>query len=345
VKARVERSALLSALKTTTPVANNRSLPVLTGVRIECTEGRIEVTCSNLDLTVTTARAADVGGAGVVLAPAGLLTSIVAAMAGDVIELSVCDDALNIVGGDTSASVNTADPDAWPLTQPCDADPVTLDATAIALLGKVARFAHPKDLPFNGVHVGGTTAYGTDRYRLAIADLAVEVLEATIPAETIRAVLKGVDGEAQLAVGDFNATFTSGGTTWTTRLLEGDYPALSTFVRDTSPERLEMPAELLTDALNRVATLAETDVPVVCLEQDDDVLRLTASRADVGEIVDVVPCDGTLTTPLRFNLKFLAELVDVAAVDVVKLELDAAKVALCRTERLVQGLMPSGPRK
>lgn len=340
MKARAERSALLAALKTALP-AVGKNLPVLAGALIEAADDLISVTCSNLDLTVTSSVPADIAEPGVVVVPAHLAASIIGAFDGDVVELALEGDRVSLSGGEATATVRTLAAESWPKVTEAEGDAVELDPATLGLLARVARFVSAdRTSRYCGVHVSGGKAHATDSYRFGIADLGVELPEAIIPAGAIIATAKNAGDGATLTIDDRCATFAAGASSWTCRLFEGDFPNLEPFLRDTSPESLTFAASTLREALDRVRVLADADAGRVTFHDLDGQARLTCQRADVGEIVDHVPCTGAIDADVCLKLAFLIELVDVAGADEITLDIDDRKPVLCRTERLTQGLMP-----
>ena len=106
MKFRCEREILAEALTTAGRAATSRaaSLPVLSGLRLDVSEAELQVTGTDLELTIqlTVPVHADKTGSAVV--PARLVADIVRALPAGAVEVSLGDDELSISAGRSKPS-------------------------------------------------------------------------------------------------------------------------------------------------------------------------------------------------------------------------------------------------
>ncbi len=101
MKFRCERDVLVEALSTAGRAAAGRSgaLPVLGGVRLTVTGDNLEVTGTDLDLTITVETTVAGSADGVVVAPGRLITDIVRALEPGAVNLEADEEELRIAAG------------------------------------------------------------------------------------------------------------------------------------------------------------------------------------------------------------------------------------------------------
>lgn len=317
MKLRAERSALLAALRTVAPVANGPTgLSILSGVRLATTGAGVELRCTDMQTTITAQVDADADDGSVVVVPAKLLAGVVGSLSDGAVEITAEDtNKVEIVGGDTHATLNIYDPSGWPNQTEPDGESVTLDEIDLAQLARVLPMASADKARPNitGLHLTGDQVMATDSYRCAVAALGVDVpTPASIVATTIAALLKAADGPVGLTVGLRAAMFTCGRTTWTTALIEQEFPAerIASFMRPESPDHWTFDAGQLVDEIKRVGVIS-SDEPLK-LWTEGDVAHLRSTSADVGEITSTLPVDSDHDGAIFVNPDFLLQAITAA---------------------------------
>ena len=142
MKFRCERDALAEGLTTAGRAATGRTgaLPVLSGVRLVLSGDHLQITGTDLDLTIQLG--IDVGGerdGGVVL-PARLVSDIVRSLPAGKVELDVDDDNVHVSGGRSQFTVRPLSIDDYPKL----AAPTTTSAMLPAARLTNYVFAHSK---------------------------------------------------------------------------------------------------------------------------------------------------------------------------------------------------------
>jgi DNA polymerase-3 subunit beta len=352
MKFTADRAALTAAFKSAVPAAQRKSgnLPVLTGARLDVHEHTVLVTCSNLDLTITAACEAAGVVPGAFVVPAHLAASLLAGFPAGQVTVETNKGTAALSAGSASARLNMLPVAEWPTTKPTDdGSGVELTTDDLALIGRVVHAASP-DLArpaLTGVMFGGGLVKATDSYRLAQAAIPADVPEALVPATVLTSVLGAVDGSVRFTSDKRQATFATPEVSWTTRLIDADYPATDRLLRADSPHRITVDADRLAEAVERVALLgAETGLfggRVVTVTPAGGSIVVSAYRPDVGDISDQVTATFTDDCPaICLNSRFIAEMLAAAGPGDLELEIaDAQRPVQATSGPVRQVLMPT----
>ncbi len=347
MKFRCEHDVLAEALATASRAATGRSasLPVLSGVRLELTGDELTITGTDLDLTIQLTIAVGGHGDGGVVLPARLAADIVRSLGAGKVEVAVGADEVSITGGRSQFSVRPLAIDDYPKLPAPAPTGVELPAAAFGeALRQVVRAASTDDNRpvLTGVLLtaenGGLRMVATDSYRLAVRDLADQQVLADgqkvlVPGRALSELqrLVGGGGQVTLRLGERDATFDVGGTSLTTRLIEGEFPNYRQLIPASHPNALTVERDALLEAIRRVKLLARDATPVR-LQMGGDILRLTAVTQDVGTAAEELDATYTGTElTVAFNPDYLAAGIEACAAESVTLStLDSLKPAVLR---------------
>ena len=359
MKFRCERDVLLEALSTAGRAVGGRAGNVaLSGLHLELTGDILQVTGSDLDLTIT--REITVGGNtdGVVLVPAKLIADIVRALGPGAVDLVVEGDEVQITAGRSEFSVRTIPADDFPRLGAPSANEVKLSSTDLAdALRQVVKAASGDDSRpiLTGVLLAaegeGLRLVSTDSYRLAVRDLpGTSVLgsdqSVLVPSRALAELTRalGESEEVALRLGERDASFSVGGTQVVTRLIEGDFPNYRGLIPDTYPNVLTVGRSELLDAVRRVKLMAQEATPIR-LNMSSDGLELVAVTQDVGQAQEALDANyvGEDLT-VAFNPDYLIDGIEVTSGEEITLHtVDALKPAVMRgadSEDFLYLLMP-----
>jgi DNA polymerase-3 subunit beta len=354
MKLTVDRKALAAAIKTASLPPTTGGLAILHGLRLDALEGKgagagkLTVTGTNLGLTIGTDIDADVAGAGTVILPGKLLGSLIDKATADTVTVSLDGDLATLeVGG--VATLRTLRLDDWPKVTTADGE--RFDFTALDV-DRVSRVLHAVSSNtarpvLTGVYFNGSQVWATDSYRLAAANLGFDTLPGKIvPGDTVKRVVRDAASGFLVTFDDTSVTFDSpdGRTTWTSRLIVGDYPNTEQLLRKDSPRRLVVGREVLMEQLRWVRLVVDDneDRPVT-MRAEGDRLHVRASAVGVGDAASSVACAGDFTDSFTVHSRYLLEaLAEVGDDDVTFEVVDSIKPAQMRTSdwQLVLLLMP-----
>ena len=164
------------------------------------------------------------------------------------------------------------------------------------------------------------TLLATDRYRLAMRELTwnPEATDAShvalVPARTLSDTAKalGAAGSVEIALGgsaggDGLVGFEAGQRRTTTRLLDGEYPKVTSIFPTSVDTEAVIETAALVEAVKRVALVAERNTPVR-LKFTDGQVAIEAGTGDDAQASEAV--EATLTGPeieIAFNPQFLLD--------------------------------------
>lgn len=349
MKFRCERDVLAEALATAGRAASGRSSssPVLEGLHVAVTGDELSVTGTDTEMTIRIATT--VGGVadGAVVMPR-LSADAVKSLPSGAVEVNAGDDdTVTISAGRSEFSLRSYNVGDYPTPVDPSADGVKLASDVFSqALRQVVRAASGDEA--RGVITGvllaaeddGVKMVATDSYRLAVRELPEEGIlsggqRVLIPHRALSELQRLVGGDSELTVrfGDRHASFESGSTRLTTRLIEGDYPNYRNLVPPSSPNVLTVPKEALLEALRRVKIMAQRDSSsAVRLQLGGDTMTLSVRDQDYGKAIEEldVTYDGEEML-VGFNPDYLMSGVDAIDADDITISLrDPIKAVILR---------------
>jgi DNA polymerase-3 subunit beta len=347
VKFRCERDVLVDALGTAGRASTTRNvLPVLSGLRLALEGNTLQVTGSDLELTITVRTEVAGQTDGIAVLPAKLAADIVRHFEPGAIEIDATGDRPRVSGGRSEFFLNSMPADEYPSRPEPAGESVTLGSGDLAEgLRQVVKAASRDDSRpvLTGVLMtaedDGLRLVSTDSYRLAVRDLpGADVLrpgqQVLVPSRALDEVARLLedDTEVSLVLGDNDVTFEIGGLHISTQLIQGDFPDYRKLIPANRPQPLIIGRQALMDALRRVKLMAAEHTPVR-LRMQPDLLELRTVNTDLGEAVEELDAkyDGEELV-VAFNPEYLLHGLEVTTGDEVSLESnDASKPAMLRS--------------
>jgi DNA polymerase-3 subunit beta len=352
MKFRVERDALADAVAWTAKSLPSRpSVPVLAGVMLRVTDGRLQVSGFDYEVSsqVSVEVQADADGAGLV--SGRLLAEITKALPAKPVDIAAVGAHLELVCGSARFTLPTMPVEDYPTLPEMPSSAGTVDAAAFAAAVAQVAIAAGRDetLPMmTGVRIelnGSSMAMlATDRYRLAMRELEwnpddPEIsLNALVPAKTLNDTAKAlgpIGGAVTLALAQGNAgegmIGLAGGTRRTTsRLLDGaNYPPVRSLFPTSHNAEARVGVAALVEVVRRVALVAERTTPVL-LSFSEDGLVVEAGgteEARASEAMEATFTGEPLT--IGFNPQYLIDgLQNLGAPNAVLSFVDAFKPAV-----------------
>jgi DNA polymerase-3 subunit beta len=270
------------------------------------------------------------GTEGTALVPGRLLAEIIRSLPDKPAELSTDGPHLLVQCGAAEFRLMLLPDDEYPALPALPPPAGTVGSDLLARAVSQVAVAAGKDdtLPaLTGVHIkidgDKLTMAATDRYRLAIRELkwnpaqpgltATVLIPARALADATRAMTTAAEISVFLAAGasaDLGgiAGFQAAGRTLTTRLLGGEYPRFQSLLPAEFSCAAKIPTELFTEAIKRVALVAERNTPVRLTFSDGHV-RVEAGdggEAQASEDLEV-SFDGEDGFQIAFNPVYLAD--------------------------------------
>ncbi|MDG4774087.1 DNA polymerase III subunit beta [Solwaraspora sp. WMMD792] len=352
MKFRVERDALADAVAWTAKSLPNRpSVPVLAGAMLRVTDGSLQV--SGFDYEVSSQVTVDVQGDadGSALVSGRLLAEITKSLPAKPVDIAAVGAHLELVCGSARFTLPTMPVEDYPTLPEMPASAGRVDApTFAAAVAQVAVAAgRDETLPMmTGVRVeleGSRLAMlATDRYRLAIREIDWQPddpeisLNALVPARTLADTAKTlgpIGGEVTIALahggaGEGMIGFAGGTRRTTSRLLDGaNYPPVRSLFPSSHNAEARVPVSTLVEVVRRVALVAERTTPVL-LSFSTDGLVVEAGNTEearASEAMEAAFTGEPLT--IGFNPQYLIDgLQNLGSATAVFTFVDAFKPAV-----------------
>jgi len=334
VRIRAERDDLADVLSRAGRAIGTRSpLPILQGLLVVVEGSAVQVTGTDLDVTVRTGLEVEVGEEGRAVIPGRLATEAVRKMPAGAVEIETGDGEVQITGSGPCFRLRELPIDDYPqLPDVGIEDEVKVNGNTFAdALGQVCVAASTDDARpvLTGVffesNEGRLRLVATDSYRLAVRDLASVKTEISglVPVRALRDLGRTIGGKKLVVgMGSREAKITSDRGSLVARLIEGTFPNYRQLLPSSYPSRLTIKRDDLLEAIDRASLVAEDHIPVR-LRLEDGGVELSVSRQDVGGETEYVEADykGEEMT-IAFNSRYLND--GVSAVDDDEVVLDVS---------------------
>ena len=352
MKFRVERDALADAVAWTAKSLPSRpSVPVLAGVMLRVTDGRLEVSGFDYEVSSQVSVEVQADADGAALVSGRLLAEITKALPAKPVDIAAVGAHLELVCGSARFTLPTMPVEDYPTLPEMPSSAGTVDAQAFAAAVAQVAIAAGRDetLPMmTGVRLelNGTTMamLATDRYRLAMREMEWNPddpqisLNALVPAKTLNDTAKTLGplgGSVTLALAQGNAgegmiVFDGGTRRTTSRLLDGaNYPPVRSLFPANHNAEARVIVSALVEVVRRVALVAERTTPVL-LSFSEDGLVVEAGgteEARASEAMEAAFTGEPLT--IGFNPQYLIDgLQNLGAATAVLSFVDAFKPAV-----------------
>jgi len=323
MKFSVSKDKLLEGLQAVQNVVSSRTtLPILSNVLLQATEGELRLTTTDLEVGVQGVIEASVERPGATTLPAKRLFSIIRELPATEIQIEVdSKNAASIKSGHSFFKIMGLAEEEFPaLPRFAESKDFTLSQqdlrdglrkTAYAISTDETRYV------LNGIFASfkdnKLTLVATDGHRLALSELEVEIpksdeIDVIIPTKAVNELqrLLSGEGDVRISIGENHVLFSVGSSLLVSKLVEGNYPNYRQVIPAESTERIRFEREGLLNAARRVSILASEKSNSVKLVFSRDNVEITANTPEVGEARESisVPYKGK-EFAIAFNPDFL----------------------------------------
>lgn len=360
MKIKVNKELIIDGLQKVQSVINPRNaLPVLSNVLIRAADGHLELTATDMNLTVRATVPAEVTEPGATTLPAKRIFGVFRELSVDEAEMEVNDDNIAFIHAASSYFRIHGIPEAdYPiLPEMEDAKSYTLEQAAFRNMLKLTAYAASPDPNRQLLHgvllsfkAGKLSVVATDSRRLALVEHEVEFpadaeLDMIVPLKTVEELIRtlGESGEVKILANQKQVAFEFDGTLVISKLVEGTYPNFRQVIPQSSPERVAIEREPFLTAIRRTSQLVSDAVSGVKLTFTKNRLEVLASAAEIGEGRETM--DVKYSGPdiaISFNPAFLMDPLKALTPDEVFLDLidDTSPGVIRSTINFVYVLMP-----
>jgi DNA polymerase-3 subunit beta len=328
VKFRVERDVLAEAVAWAARSLPARPpVPVLAGLMLDASDGRLVLSSFDYEVSARVEVAADISEPGVALVSGRLLADISRSLPARPVEVTTDAAKVVVTCGSSRFTLLTLPVEDYPTLpeMPGASGSLRGDAFAAAVAQVSVAAGRDDTLPvLTGVRLEieaeKITMAATDRYRLAVRDLAWTPEQsglsaiALVPARTLSDTAKALASADKVTValasggtGDGLVGFEGGGRRTTSRLLDGEFPKYKSLLPNESASVATVDTASLVESVRRVALVAERNTPIR-LSFASGELTLEAGTGDEAQASESL--DAQLTgddISIAFNPSYLLD--------------------------------------
>jgi DNA polymerase III subunit beta len=305
MKLTIAKEQILNGLQAVQNIVGSRTtLPILSNVLLRCEEERLELTATDLDVTIRSSVQATVKRPGAITVPVKKLFGIVRELGVGEIDIEVDEKhGCKVSAGGSFYRMNGLPADDFPpLPKFTDSRRVVLSQERLKGMLRRTAFAVSTDetrYVLNGIFVSfkdhRVTMVATDGRRLALTDEEIEIgddtpMEFIVPTKTINELNRMLQnkGDVEISVSENQASFLltndqAGSTLIITKLVEGNYPNYKQVIPAEAGERIPIAREELLQALRRAEIMTSEKSNSVKLSFSLNNLAITANTPEVGE--------------------------------------------------------------
>lgn len=317
------------------------SLAILTNILISAEQGRVKLSATDLQIGLSTWIGAKVEEVGLITVPGRIITSFLAALPPQKLNLESKKQLLRIQTQQGWAQVNGMDASDFPELPERAGDPLFVisgELLADALEKVIFSAAQDEGRPIlTGLlfelKPGGLSLVGVDGFRLSEKTVALDektekdfrlVIPAKALAELARLASKNEAVKMWLLKEKNQVIFEVGEVILTSRLLEGEFPNYKQIIPSSFKTRADIPLEEFKKAVQISSIFAEGSANVLKLKLSPAKGQVTvsANTQDVGDNVTYVPANVEGDEgEIAFNTRYLSDILGCLTSEEIYLEL------------------------
>jgi DNA polymerase III subunit beta len=340
----ISKEQIINGLQAVQNVVSNRTtLPILSNVLLRAEGDKLELTATDLDVTIACSVEAKVTKPGASTVPVKKLFGIVRELGNSEIDLEVDDkNVCSIRSGASFYKINGLSADEFPPMPKFKEDKkVELPQEKVRGMMKKTSFAISTDesrYVLNGIFISlkdhKMTMVATDGRRLALVDEEVDVSEKSqgefiAPAKAVGELNRLLQdkGNVEIRYTDNQASFTlkdekNGSVLIVTKLIEGNYPNYRQVIPNEVKERVSLGREEFLHALKRAEIMTRDKSNSVKLTFGKNNLAITANSPEVGEARESIAINYKgKEMAIAFNPKYMIDPLNALTNDEVFIEL------------------------
>lgn len=340
----IAKDQIINGLQAVQNVVSSRTtLPILSNVMLRAEGERLELTATDLDVTVASSVEAKIKKPGATTVPVKKLFGIVRELGNSEIDLEVDEkNTCTIRSGASFYKINGLSADEFPpLPKFKDEKKVVLNQETVSGMMKKTSFAMSTDesrYVLNGIYISlkdhKMTMVATDGRRLALADEEVDVTEQShgefiVPAKAVNELSRLLQskGEVEIRYAENQASFTlkdekGSSILIITKLIEGNYPNYRQVIPGEVKERVSLVREEFLHALRRAEIMTSEKSNSVKMAFGKNNLAITANSPEVGEARESLAINYKgKEMAIAFNPKYLIDPLNALSNDEVFFEL------------------------
>lgn len=344
MKLTISKEQIILGLQAVQNIVGVRTtLPILSNVLLRAEGNRLELTATDLDVTISCAVEAEVSRPGATTLPVKRFFGIVRELASPTIDIEVSEkQTCTLTAGPSYYKINGLAAEEFPpMPQFAEKKRVLLPQDKLRSMLRKTSFAISTDetrFVLNGIFLSlrehKITMVATDGRRLALVDEEVDLPvesdgEFIVPTKAINELnrLLGTSGNVEVKVTENQAAFSlqgdkSASVLIISKLVEGNYPNYRQVIPGETKERVALAREELLHALRRAEIMTSEKSNSVKLSFTKNNLAITANTPEVGEARESIAVNYSgRDVAIAFNPAYLMDPLKALENDEVYLEL------------------------
>lgn len=339
-----QKNNLADAIQIAQSVSAGRTtLPILANVLVKAEDDRIEMTGTDLEVSINMTVEGEVKEAGSITLPAKKLSEIVRGLPNEPIRLvTTANDRVEITCGQGQYKIIGLAEEEFPKVPTELEDYFTIKGGNLVKMLEQTEFAAATDESryfLNGVYFklapDETTFVATDSRRLATAegkdmDAIAEEVGVIVPLKAVEAIQKAFAEGDEVKVGlvGNQILFRSDTTVLVSRLIEGEYPNYKDVIPTDNNIHIELDTQKLLGVLQRVASLSNPKTNMITFQVEDGQVIVSAETPQVGEAKESLAIDdGDGNLLIGFDARFFIDALKHIDAEGVLLELNDSQTA------------------
>lgn len=307
----IEQTDLKQAIAHAATVVQKRNtIPILSHVCLTATGGQLHLTATDLDAELVQTLPATIEVAGTCTVNSEILKNIASKLPGaSVIEMHLDNGVLTVASGRSSYDLHTRDVSEYPVISSENfAAEFQMPASDLARAISKTNFAVSTEETryyLNGLYLHSDNQsrlclVGTDGHRMARHVLETQPADdmpgVIIPNKTVTVLRKLIEnsGDDQITVelSEQKARFTIDSAQLTSKVIDGQFPDYARIMptSDMTPDALEVDAQDLKSAVDRVMIVSDDKANSVIFDLSDDQLTARVPQATEGRSEEIVAC-------------------------------------------------------
>jgi len=340
----ISKEQIIAGLQAVQNIVSTRTtLPILSNVLLRAEGEKLELTATDLDVTITCAVEAKVKKPGASTVPVKKLFGIVRELTNTEIDLQVDEKHVcSIQSGSSFYKIHGLSADEFPPPPRFKDDKkVVLPQETVKGMMRKTSFAISTDesrYVLNGIFISlkdhKMTMVATDGRRLALVDEEVDVSEASqgefiVPAKAVSELNRLLvdKGEIEIKYAENQASFNlkddkGSSVLIVTKLIEGNYPNYRQVIPAETKERIPLMREEFLHALRRAEIMTSEKSNSVKLSFGKNRLEITANSPEIGEAKETLAVNYKgAEMAIAFNPKYMIDPLNSLVNDEVFFEL------------------------
>ncbi len=310
MKLTVNRNNLLSELNLVQGVAEKRStLPILSNILMECSGEQLQMTASDLDITIRCSCPASIQVEGGTTIAARRLFDIVRLLPenADIEFELLANDWVQLRSGSSRYKIVALPKENFPSIPESAPSTVSLPAGLLRAMIQRTMFAITQEesrYALNGALLvllpGEIRMVATDGHRLALVSKRIELqgveteMRCLIPRKALTEILKMIgeqDVMTEIGRDENHLFFSVGSKRLVSRVLAGQFPNYELVIPRDNDKLIVAATKSLGDGIRRAAVMSDEKFKAIRLSFTTGWVELSASSAEAGEAQEVIPVE------------------------------------------------------